>query len=62
MNYFINGCKISDEKKDVLLPESTAKKKKENKLCKLLAELVETERKYVENLEEVKMIPSFPGK
>ena len=57
MNYLINGCKISEEKKEVLLPESTAKNKNENKLCKLLAELVETERKYVEDLEEVKSVP-----
>ena len=56
MNYLINGCKLSDEKKDVLLPESTAKKKRENKWCKLLAELVETERIYVEDLEEVKSV------
>ena len=33
--------------------QSSAKNKNEKKLCKLLAELVDIERAYVEDLEEV---------
>ena len=39
--------------------EFAARKKCENHLYRLLAELVETERKYVQDLEQVKNIDFF---
>jgi hypothetical protein len=49
--------KVNEERKIQKLPsyQTLAKNKNEKKLYKLLAELVDTERAYVEDLEEVKI-------
>ena len=44
------------QEKKLLSYQSSAKNKDEKKLYKLLAELVDTERAYVEDLEEVKQM------
>ena len=44
------------QEKKLLSYQSSAKNKNEKKLYKLLAELVDTERAYVEDLEEVKQM------
>ena len=44
------------QEKKLVSYQSSAKNKNEKKLYKLLAELVDTERAYVEDLEEVKQM------
>ena len=57
MTECVYELKVNEEnkiqEKKHLSYQSSAKKKNEKKLYKLLAELVDTERAYVEDLEEV---------
>ena len=53
MSECVHESRSIDENKNVCSPLYT-KMKNEKKLYKLLAELVDTERTYVEDLEEVK--------
>ena len=57
MTECVYELKVNEEnkfqEKKLLSYQSSAKNKNEKKLYKLLAELVDTERAYVEDLEEV---------
>ena len=60
VEHFISGLqqdceKIRQDKEDKT-SDSDARKKNETKLYQLLSELIETERKYVRDLEEVSRI------
>ena len=46
---FVGGLQKDFERR---IEEQTLRKKSENQLCKLLEEMLETERKYVEDLEK----------
>jgi hypothetical protein len=58
VEHFINGlqqdCEQLRNQRDISKFDSEARKKKEGKLYQLLSELIETERKYVADLEEVR--------
>ena len=58
MTECVYELKVNEEnkiqEKKLLSYQSSSKKKNEKKLYKLLAELVDTERAYVEDLDEVK--------
>lgn len=57
VEHFISGlqqdCEQLKNQRDISKFDSEARKKKEGKLYQLLSELIETERKYVADLEEV---------
>ena len=58
VEHFISGlqqdCEQLRNQRDISQFDSEARKKKEDKLYQLLSELIETERKYVADLEEVR--------
>ena len=58
VEHFISGlqqdCEQLRNQRDISQFDSEARKKKEGKLYQLLSELIETERKYVADLEEVR--------
>ena len=51
--HFISGLQQDCEDKEEKSSDSDDRKRKETKLYQLLSELIETERKYVRDLEEV---------
>ena len=57
VEHFITGlqqdCEHLKEQRDLSVFDSEARKKKEVKLYQQLSELIETERKYVQDLEQV---------
>ena len=63
VEHFITGlqqdCEQLREQRDLSVFDSEARKKKEVKLYQQLSELLDTERKYVEDLEQVRDLKHF---
>ena len=63
VEHFITGlqqdCEQLKEQRDLSVFDSEARKKKEVKLYQQLSELLDTERKYVEDLEQVETLNYF---
>ena len=63
VEHFITGlqqdCEHLREQRDLSVFDSEARKKKEVKLYQQLSELLDTERKYVEDLDQVETLSHF---